>query len=430
MSKFEWHTEDDWQEEVLQSAENNPRRRWIVSLSIIALIGLVGAVVFTQLRQTVDEATIEIKGDVRATFGLLHESAENSDIELFSTYLSGRDRDWTTGYQQLVGNGSLIERDALRLDLASEQSEIVDIVLGADLRSAILTATTNYIVPIGNGLSQTITLQQPYHFRQGEVQWLFAPPEDDYWGEVQTHLTNVMFYRYPERDEKIVQRLMRDFEAAYGNLCLRESHSLTCVIGQIQFTTDPHLLLGPEMSDDSLYLPTPSLVGLPTNQDSYRALLSSYSTLILRNYLARHSDFAFDRSEPLYYALIDQISAELGLRANLDAPENFRLAQQHLEPNNWPFDWDGTFEDAETSIKINYTFVTFMRRHYPSVSAYEMLALLPRYSQRAAWMQQSIAQVDSTVNNSSEETILETNYVVYQNWLGQRLDSYATIEGR
>lgn len=432
MSNFEWHTEDDeWHDESPTSAENPPRRRWLFSLGLLALILLVGAIVFTQLRETVNEATVQVEDDVQAAFELLHRSAENGDIELFSTYLSGRDREWTAGYQQLAGNGSLIEREALRLDLVSEQPEVVEIVIGADLRSAVLTATTEYALPIGNGLSQTIRLQQPYHFRQGETRWLFAPPEDEFWGEQQFGGSSRLLYSYPERDRAIVLRLMRDIDAAFDNLCSREANNIDCFNKwQIRFDESPlqfaDLTLQPDQVNlQNFTVPTPSLVGLPINEDGYRALLSGYSRLIFTTIFADQIGYTCCEREPLFHALVDQISAELGLRANLDAPEHFYLAQQYLERGDWPFDWDGTFEDSDVSVKVNYTLVSFLRRQYPSISAYEMLVLLPRYDNRATWMQQVVATIDTTANSTSDEAILEANFANYRNWLEQRLDSYA-----
>lgn len=434
MSKFEWQTEDDWQDEPLeQSAESPSPRRWLFSFGFVALLALVGTVVFIQLRQTVNETTGQIEQDISAAFELLHDSAENSDIELFSTYLSGRDREWTAGYQQLVGAGSLIERDALRLDLRSERPEIAEVVLNPDLRSAVLTATTRYAVPIGNGLSQTIALQQPYHFRRGETRWLFAPPETDYWGGEQFSDSSRLLYTYPLRDEKLVLRLMRDIDEAYDSLC-RHRVEIDCIRKwQINFETTPMTLAS--VQDESrqvnlrlIDIPTPTLVGLPPDEDSYRALRSGYAHLILTAIFAEEIGYVCCEKEALFHALVDQISAELGLRANLDAPEHFQLALQYTADGNWPFDWDSRFANEEISLKVNYTTVTFLRQQYRSVSTFEMLALLPRYADRTTWMQQVIARIDSTANSSNAHIIWEANYASYQNWLGQRLDSYAAIE--
>ncbi len=431
MSKFEWQTEDDWQDEIEQPAEATSTHHWRY-LGLFILVAVVSFIVFTQLRETVDETTIQTETDVRATFELLHDSAENSDIELFSTYLSGRDREWTVGYQQLVGNGSLIEREALRLKLVSERPEIAEITLGADLRSAVLTATISYSIPVGNGLSQTVTLQQPYHFRQGETRWLFAPPEEGFWGEEQFGTGSRLLYMYPMRDERLVLRLMRDIDTALDSFCRREPTFDCFNKWQIYFVSQPLTLADltgqpQQVEFRTLTVPTPTLIGLPDNEDSYRALRTGYAHLIFSTLFADEIRFICCEKEALFQALVDQISAELGLRANLDAPENFQLAQQHVAADNWPFDWDGTYEDKDISLKVNYTTVTFLRQEYRNVSAYEMLALLPRYADRASWLQQIIATIDLTANENDSQMILETNYTVYQNWLGQRLDSYATV---
>lgn len=329
MSEFEWNTEEDprW-DETEQPSPRPPRptggRSWLLLVVAALVFVATAASIFRQVRTRVSEATTSTEETVRSAFLLVHQTAERADREVLMTMLSGRDRAWTATQQMLVGSGDLFDRAPWRLALQDGPPRAVAVTLAPDLRSAQVSAEFTYAIDVGNGLTETVTLTQLAAFRRGDDRWLYAPFEADFWGATDLrrdgqHLT----FTYPERDEALVTRLLRDLDPYLSSLCDSERNT-TCTSGlrvSVDLAVDPiHFVdLSPlnlnEQSYTRLVLPTPTLVGLPTDDASYQALLRGYAALILYPSIAQLTDFDCCDRAGIFQALADRQMTQLGLQA-------------------------------------------------------------------------------------------------------------------
>lgn len=352
MSDFEWHSEDDFDWDAPQTNPDPSPKRWqriVIPLLLIILIAGAGYVVFTQLQGNVEEAVSETETDIRSSFDLFYEKASEGDIEVFNTLLSGRDREWTVAQQLLVGDVGLLNREAFRLKLVSEIPEIRAIDMEADLSAATITGTVEYAIPIGNGLTDTISLQLPTIFRRGETQWLYAPPLPEYWGEEESRTSSITDATMSTRDAAIIRELLADIDQLYLQLC-HSDEVIACEVAnrvEVVFSTDAHSLVElqrPALAlDEALVLPTPTLVGLPTDGASYRALLAGYADHILTPLVADAVEYRCCSRAAIFRALMDQHLQDLGLVASELSAETYASALENIhsipEAN---LNWDTT----------------------------------------------------------------------------------------
>lgn len=345
MADFEWHTEDndDAWEGAPRGEGGSPReRRWRVWLLIgILTVGLT-ALVARQLRATVASATDAIEQELRVTHDLLTQASAGGDIMLFNTLVSGRERVWTSTQQQMVGSGGILARDGLGLAAAGAPS-VAAITLTPDLSAAVITSSVPYALPIGNGLTRTVLLNVPLHFRRGNPTWLYAPPDDSVWGAQQTRVTGRLTISFPQRDAAIVGRLAADLEAATQATC----RELVCRTLQIAFVSDPQTLLllnapPAQVATAPLRLPAPSLVGLPTDNDAYRALLAGYAGRVLPALVAEAVGYRCCARVAFFEALVGRQLVAQGLAAPL-GPADYEAALAVLQtpglaPDAWWLD--------------------------------------------------------------------------------------------
>lgn len=422
MTQFDWQTEDDldWQDESPQPDSPN-RGRWprvvMVLLGIVA-VGVAGWFGYARLQSTAAEVAETTDSEIRATAQLLFQSAESADIDIFNALLSGRDREWTSIQQRLVGDNGLLQREKFGLTLENTQPSFGDIELSPDLLSAETVANVEYSIHVGNGVTETVVLQQPFIFRKGSTRWLYAPPESpaQYWGGVAQIETKTFKTLAPNRDEELVQRIVNDLELLKSQLC-DPSRQLNCpdnLQTGVIFSTqlEDFIDLRQQPNDDlratSVTVPTPSLVGLPLDETSYNALLNGYADHILTPLIFDLTGYRCCERVPFVRALLDWVFVDLGIMAPPLTPtdytelyDNVPALQDHLS-----FGWrerDMGEVSAEQMQKA-YALTQFTRETYgQNVPLSTMLSSLSQADSFVLWSQ-LVAQENDPAFSLTYET--------------------------
>jgi len=363
MAQFEWQTEEDeerwdevekWPPEPPQVQENR-RRRW---LALLAILSLVGATIFFSYRQVterVSDATADVKSEVLASHDIVRYAAEQQDREVLVTFLSGRDPEWSLIQQDLVGAGALLDYPNLGLHLlpagpperaaGSDHRRVISVTLAPDLTEATVVVAQAYTVIIGNGVTETIYLQQESVYRKGEDRWLYSPPEDDpiYVEEAGSHVV----LHYDQREGEVARRLAGDLDRKVAELC--NLPDTVCPTGfqvhvrlestpeSLGHVADPVTFLNesrpsPGQRDQTVRLPAPSLVGLPLDENGYRALYRGYAAQVLRPILTwRAWPWECCDHAPVFQALVEQQLVRLGLQVTpLREGDYERLLQENF----------------------------------------------------------------------------------------------------
>ena len=283
MTNFEWQTDSDydWDDQpiVINSAEKS--RRLPILLGITFLIILASATLYWQFRKTINTTTTAVETELTATVTLLYQASQNGDTDLMASLLSGTDEQWAKQIQLHVGDFNLLDRKEFGMQLISAEPTHTEITLSPDLLSAVVTSTIAYAIDVGNGLTETILLEQPAYFRKGKVHWLLAPFSAEYWGTRLTRDTAFGEAVYYEHDRLLIEKLLRDLNLAFVRQCANRDDIL-CTEPQIHlnFSIAPPIT-ALRTSQTGQLLPTPTLLGLPTDRISYQALLNGYAKIIL-----------------------------------------------------------------------------------------------------------------------------------------------------
>ncbi len=395
MSKFDWQTEEDWEE--LSAPPEEPEgtrpRRWRWLLGLVVIIALTSYLVYAQVDRRMEEATNTVEQDVTSSLEILQLANDNQDVELANGVLSGRDPSWTNIQRDLIRNGLLFDRTPFGLTLLGSPT-IVDTELAPDLLSAQLTLSAHYAIEIGNGLTQTVTLEQTATFRKGSRNWLYAPPDDEFWGEMLEISGSFITLHYPARDEDVSRRLANDLERKIGELCANSAFEGTnCLDGaRIDLTLANHAA-GLVMASDTglwlqagreLVLPAPTLVGLPDTEQEYLALFRGYAMVVMRAFIGERTGWECCERAMLVQALLDLQFAEQALRPWPLLPQDYAtLLNQGVLLENLAAAWDMTnFGDPDPGL---YALADFLKE-ITQVSA--PMTLIPMATGRdfADWM--------------------------------------------
>ncbi len=303
MADFNWQTEEEvrWGETQTLEKEQKARvgRSWLAILLVIGGILLVSLFLFWQVRSRVGGAEEARNDDLEAANNLLVYAADQQDPSVLLNILPLENAPWT-GFQRAIADQDLLlNRWPFGLHRTEQEPIIKDIVLSPDLQTADVILEIPYYSN-SQGQSETIYLQQTHHY-QFRNEWRWTEPTIDFWGG----LGNEVYERdsftalYPVRDEAIVQRLVDDLPIFFNEVCNEEDRP-SCRFALdllIHFEKEPAIWLdlvdrveknGSYVSDISIssirsgviFLPTPSLVGLPVDEAGYQVLLRGYGSHI------------------------------------------------------------------------------------------------------------------------------------------------------
>lgn len=332
MTEFNWQTDEDsrWEEVATlpptPARPTNGRNRWVALLAVVVMGAAVVGFFYLRTQRFLRQTEAQVRQEVASSYNMVMLAQQSRDGELFMSLLSGRDSHWVASQQQLLEQIGLFERDMFGLEaygapvLAEEAIE-----LSADLNSALITATQVYT----DGYGTAVTLAHTAQFRRGQKRWLMAPLEEEFWGPTQYHSTVRFSASYPAQDTAVVRRLLADLDQLVEQLC-QPTYGLNCTnvaMPQhriaLEFSHDPAVLatlgqpLGVLMTfaEEAIALPTPTLVGLPTDEASYRALLNGYARHLLPAWTMAHSEMLCCESLLLFQGVMDIALAELKVQA-------------------------------------------------------------------------------------------------------------------
>ncbi|MBP8000026.1 MAG: hypothetical protein KA314_10000 [Chloroflexi bacterium] len=301
MSKlhFDWQTDgdNDWDgpETLLESSQKSRGRVPRLLLLFLFLLFSLTAGGLWQLAHRVNTVNDETVAAVRAVAQLIHQSAFTQDDDLFHSLILRQDGAWIENQQRLVQRQLFLDRAPLGLWAAPlSESAPITVTLSPDLQTALVAAALPYTAEIAPGSTQPITLQQLTRYEKQDGYWLMTPLPDDFafWGEWQVISRPFLRLTYPARDAHLSQRLADDLSHQIDHLC----QTLTCPSDfqlELRFTRDrdalwrlqerPQNSLRQIINLTTLYqmwLPTPTLVGIPLEEAGYQALLYGYGNWI------------------------------------------------------------------------------------------------------------------------------------------------------
>jgi len=326
---FDWQTEDDQPPRWSPHAEKRQThgRRWAGVLLAGLLLALVSFGLWREARGGVVLAEQSARDSVRGVHALAERAAAQGDEELFVSLLSGRDPEWTAAQRQRLRRDLLFSHSAQPFGLRPVGDLATDEVsLDAELLEASLSAEQAYVVTQTTGMTERVVLQQTHIYRKGEQRWLLSPPQEDFWGGTKRTDGARLTVFYPERDEATAARLARDIDGKVGEMCATLS-GLDCPAGftiSVHLSADPASFMGLERApspETDLTLPTPSLVGLPADENAYRALLRGYAARVAAAGITALVEYECCQRVLFFQAALEWQLYRLGLRSRpLTAP--------------------------------------------------------------------------------------------------------------
>lgn len=377
---FDWQTEEDgdweeqgWQEKPVTAVSSKVPWRTLIVVAI--LLVAAGVVVYRQVNRRIDEAATAVESDIFAAHNLLSRAAAGQDAALGKAVLSGRDMGWSQTQASLLEAGLFYEHLGLGLRLPDgeaafaplfrEDERFVDLVVAPDLNSAELRYARDYLALTDDGL-ETVTLQQTAVYRRGENRWLFAPPLEDFWGEWHTEEVDNLTFVYPLRDEAVMLEVIPLLQTVLADAC-NAVPELNCETSiRMRFDTDPESLL--ETADPTnlyndnlrLNLPTPTLVGLPINNDGYEALANAYGKSLVSALFGDSLGYRCCRQAPFYQAILTYQLSELGLAEwPVTQETNARLANDGVHTDIL-FPYWGSQDFADTNDENSHYLFSFV----------------------------------------------------------------------
>lgn len=407
-SKFDWRAEDDvgWNEFVSDDPQDEQpdsgrkRPAWLIIAGILLLVISAGTFAFFQVRRYVENTAASVEEDVLSSHALVKMAAQENDLELFAPLLSGRDPQWTQGQMTLLDMNLLLDRQPFGLTRQlQETADSISVTLSPDLQSAEI----EYIESYGygrNGQEGDIQLAQTAVYRLSETRWLLSPPDNDFWGDWISSQGRYVILTFPERDGELGRRLASDLEAMVGGACF--NLNLDC-------DSLPHLdvLLTPDLEammaienlaylapeGDQLILPTPTLVGKPANDASYRALYRGYAAFLLSHLVARQANWECCAHAAFFKALVDVQLQQLGLQSWPLTAEDYRQAlRQPLDLTALRRLWDEELTIAEARERPDwwmlYLFIEFIANQQETLSAFDLQRALTPADSFNSWLSQ------------------------------------------
>jgi hypothetical protein len=263
------------------------------------------------------------------------------------------------------------------------------------LNEVELVSALDYIIETGNGLQETVQLEQTTVFRLGGDRWLLSPPNLDFWGETKMLRGYYLTIAYPERDTAIVNRLGADLEGLLAAFCSSQGNP-TCPIDfeiNILFATGPESwndISNPAVQFDEEYnitLPAPTLVGLPRDDLGYQAILRGYGVYILTSLVMEGLDWHCCEKSLFLKVFLDSQFKGIGFhhepRRQIESFPVDSLEKLEKLWNKQP-NW---FEiSEENQIWLVYGLIDFLLEELPEATIAKMQTDLLKVSSLNEWL--------------------------------------------
>jgi hypothetical protein len=432
---FEWYTEEEPSSEPLR--EERPgvvqgfsvrKAAWTaVAFAVVALAA------YLLVRNRLEAAETEVRREIVASYVVVEDAIAGSDPDLLVSVLSGRDSSWSATQRDLVARGMLNDYPSLGLDGTQAEAADVDLELAPDLRSAELTAAFSFEIQDLTGLTETVALSRTLTFRRGSDRWLYAPPDDVFWGDMETSHGNRLTISYPERDATTADRLGVLLERRIEQLC-RDMPEMGCPDDMHLYLTldsDPEALVtlanygrvitglkdanfsaparaqnepaataaGPErLWGWQLTLPAPSLIGEPSDEPAAAAILRGYASLAVGALITKLNGWECCAQGLLYRALLDYQLGRLDLAPwGLSADEYELLLQRRLPLHQTRDLWLDTDVGAADPLRraTAHALVEFALAHGKGTTATGLQQSLTGAGTLNSWLSRVIPDLDS-----------------------------------
>lgn len=292
-TNYNWETEEDdgWSDGV--PADPSPRsgrsqrRTLLLLFGVTAVVFILIFILFERRLQAREEL---VRQNVLAAHQTWEQAVARRDLELFTSLLARDDADWFQTQRRLLMADRALEREPLGLALDPAPAVPPAVQLDANWRRAELAFPQEYLFTPEDGPPRKITLTHTQFYQLRGNRWQTAHPPDSFWGNTITFDTGRLVVTAPERDAVIVERLAADLAGEIDALCEMNATARECDGERktsLIFETDAESLLAledpltPAMRGRAFYLPTPSLVGLPIDEEAYQAVYHGYTTRVL-----------------------------------------------------------------------------------------------------------------------------------------------------
>ncbi|HEX6386321.1 MAG TPA: hypothetical protein VF177_16740 [Anaerolineae bacterium] len=331
-NNFQWQTEEEvyWEEVESPTPEPKPppRWRWLMAVMIAFLVAGASWFAYQQVERQIDRATTTMEMDLLSVHKVVRQAAQQQDVELLTTVLSGRNPRWTASQKALAAGGLLFDRSSFGLkavataNFAAARSDHVTVTLSPDLTAAEVIWPEPFVTDVEEPVADTVTLQQTAVYRRGARSWLLAPAERDFWGGWLTSEGELLTLVYPQRDQEVAERLALDLEQTLKRVC-QSSDGVFCpddLHVHLRLENDPgSLAVAADMqavleSGTWLELPTPTLVGYPLDEPGYEALRRGYEVHLVSAVITELVGYQCCRHGLFYRALLDKELSRLDLR--------------------------------------------------------------------------------------------------------------------
>ena len=329
---FEWRTDEERGWDQAPPAPQDRRRRlrlwrrarnlfWRqrrLILSGLLLLVAAGSLGVRALTLRLEAAEAAAREDVRAAHRVLLEAVSSDDAELYLTMVTA-DRSWRRTQLTLFEQNAAFRRDSLGFEWVPEAEPATEVVLSPDLQQAVVTSTLHYHGYTGSGDPSQFALHHVSQFENDGTQWRLAPHEDAFWGGWKTADRNDVLLAFPARDEALAIRLAADLNGRMDDIC--DAVAVCAQVPDIQVRLEritdrlamPLAFYYEATGRFTLELPAPSLVGIPTDESAYQALLNGYT----RQMIIKLLDYFADQSSPsggnIQQALRQRIFVDLNL---------------------------------------------------------------------------------------------------------------------
>ncbi len=408
---FEWRTDEDdgWQEPAKRKETAVPqsflRRRWRFLLMVLVGIAAVWGVVQWQINQRVAAATVAVETELLNTHNFVLRTAVDQDEDLFRSNLSGRDPAWGELQKTLLNEGLLLDRPMLGWHHEAMPGELtleeVSISVEPTLDAAELLYPQEYAVQVPSGVTETVTLQHTAVYRLGERRWLYSPPLNDFWGDWFTQGGDYLTVAYPERDREVATRLAIHLDQLVDQMCA-DLADLNCAGDlrlHLRLDINPESLLAMNEIENvlraglRLELPTPTLIGLPTDDAGYEVLYRAYAVQLATAVLAHQIEYDCCRHELFFRALRDYQLVQLDLQP---WPLTEEMYSDMLTAGfdgdgaqHWTRRWEAAppqflqvwvVEDPDPIWQQVYALIEYLNLQETAVSPTQMMRLMERSS--------------------------------------------------
>lgn len=437
-ANFNWKAEDDhrWDEYSDPRKPKRPGGRVGIKivLAVVAVLVVVsgGVLLVRQLRDYVAKTETSVETDVLNSQDLVLHAVNTADPEVLVSVLSGREEDWTSAIISLLDKDLFFDRAQFGLDWdRSVPPSDVDVSISPDLRKAEVQFSLAYTYDAGSGQTDHIELKQTAIYRTSNDRWLLAPPLEEFWGNRISAQGRFVTIEFPDRDADLGRRLAADLEAALGSACNSLADINCPELYQLRIVLSPDPMVLIDLADPAsrfdkggnLTLPTPTLMGIPGDEDGYRALQRAYATLAVSRMINDLTAWECCDQSIFYQALLDFQLAQLGVQVWPTTPGDYlevlrvpptfaRLAQ--IWDSSLPIEELGEQPDGW----LVYALVEFLSAGRIGASGAEMQRYLAMSGNFNEWFHR-IFQMDYT-----------TEYVEgnWNNYILQRIDAWQDTE--